>query len=115
MALTKAQAEEVIRNGGSVLYKGKLITKPEHLKYFEGTSEEKDAEKEALRARLAELEGGDKPQTAGGDSVIDDSFEELNRHTRSELAEMAAAEGVEVGDKDTKAQIIEKILTKQAA
>lgn len=116
MALTKAQAEEVIKNGGSVLYEGKLITKPEHLKFFEGTDEEKESEKAALKARLAELEPEttiqpDEAAMLDSGGVLDDTFDELNRHTRKELAETAAAEGVTIGESDTKAQIIEKILT----
>lgn len=111
MALTKTQAEEIIRNGGSVLHNGKLMTKPEHLKFFDGTAEEKEAEKEALRARLAELEGAPQPAS---ESVIDDSFEELNRHKRAELVELAAAEKVGINENDSKAQIIEKILAKRA-
>ena len=56
MALTKQQARDVITGGGSVLHKGKLFTKPEHLKNFDGTEEEKQSEIETLRQRLAELE-----------------------------------------------------------
>lgn len=112
MALTKAQAKEVLDGSGSVLHNGKLITKPEHLKYFDGTEEEKEAEKESLRARLAELEGSttDANVSSSATRTLDDSFEELNRHKRSELVETAAAEKVEIGESDTKAQIIEKIL-----
>lgn len=115
MALTKEQAAQVLNDGGSVLYKGRLITKPEHLKYFEGTAEEKEAEKAALRERLAELEGesaesAEVETAADGGAVLDDSAEELNRHTRGELKTMAEEKGIEVGEKETKADIIAKIL-----
>lgn len=81
MPLTKQQARETIEAGGSVLYKGKLLTKVEHLKYFDGTQEERAAEAESLRARLAELETTEA--AAGGET----SDEDLNK---SETAEKPA-------------------------
>jgi hypothetical protein len=46
----------------------------------------------------------------GSEEEIHDSKDELMRHTRAELAEMASEKKVEIGENDTKAQIIEKIL-----
>jgi hypothetical protein len=125
MALTKKAAREIIENGGSVLHKGKLITRVDQLNVFDGTAEEKEAERLALKARLAELEGEDAGDgqlspdekalaPAGGEGdedTLDDSKEELMRHTRAELADMAGKKFIEIGENETKAQIIDKILS----
>lgn len=49
-------------------------------------------------------------ESAAGGETLDDTAEELNRHTRAELAEMAKAKKIEVGEKETKAEIIAKLL-----
>lgn len=61
MPLTREQARQTILGGGSVLHKGRLLTKIEHLQFFEGTDEEKQSELQKLKARVAELEGASKP------------------------------------------------------
>lgn len=117
--LTKTQMREQIEAGGSVLYKGKLITRVDQLTRITGTDAEKQSEIDSLEARLAELKGGgtaaETPaeKTAEGSQTLDDTAAELKRHTRAELVETAQAESVEVGESDTKAEIIEKILAKR--
>lgn len=122
MGLSKTQMRDVLEKGGTVLYKGRLITSVAQLVKVSGTAQENASELETLRARVAELEAantstsgedaGEGSGEGGGEGEIDDSSEELKKHTRTELVMKAQAEGIEVGESDTKAQIIEKILGK---
>lgn len=115
MALTKQQARETIESGGSVLHKGRLYTKVEHLKHFDGTPEEKQSEIEDLEKRLAELKNESSGEKNGTSSsvTLDDSKEELMKHTRAQLLEEATAKGIEIGETETKAQIVEKLLAEK--
>ena len=124
MGLSKTQMRGAIENGGSVLYQGKLITNLAQLAKVSGTEAEKSSEIADLKKRLAELEGGQsapaessaKQESANGESseeALDDTAEELKKHTRQELIMKAQADGIEVGEADTKAEIIGKILAQK--
>ena len=118
MGLSKEQMRDIIENGGTVLHARGLITNLGQLARLHGTDAEKQSEIEGLEKRLAELKGTDQiaADSARGNNSepekLDDSKTELMRHTRQELVMKAQAEGIEVGESDTKAEIVQKLLAK---
>jgi hypothetical protein len=139
MALSREQMEEVIKGGGSVLVsvggRKKLVSSVANLP-SQAELAKTDAEKSVAAAdidsQIAALQAqksgliGNQPGGGESDSTnansqkgnaannsIDDSIEELMKHTRAELVEKAKDVGVEVGDTDTKTQISEAILKRR--
>lgn len=138
MPLSREQMIETINGGGSVLVsvggKKRLVSSVEKLpsvaELARTTGEKQiavaDIDKQiaALRAQKdglfpnAEVGGFDvtnsNPQKDQTTDSIDDTVEELMKHTRAELVEKAAALGLTIGDTETKTHISEAILAKQA-
>ena len=95
MGLSKKDARDIIEGGGSVLHKGKLITRVDQLYAFDGTPEEKDAEREALRRRLAELdsEGGGSGDEASDESAAGGASEDGSASDEKDAPKGAAKRG----------------------
>lgn len=99
MSLDRKGMLEVIRNGGSVLYNGKLITKEEHIvKALSMTPEGAKSERARLQAQIDALPKEEAESAAASD--------DLSKKTKVELLELAGEKGNELM---TKSQIIELI------
>lgn len=118
---------DVIEAGGSVKYKGKLITRVDQLFKVNGTEAEKTSEIDSLKARLAELEGGnsevkteEKSADASHDETLEAEKKRLKKLNRSQLTNeidelnksLDDDQKIVIAEGDTNAEIVEKILAK---
>ena len=127
--MTRKELEQVVSGGGSVLHEGKLHTRIDTLpsKARMAKSDEDraaaagdlDAQIAALQAQRAALDAGKTAKTAagggddggGGDADDAETTESLMKNTREKLVEIAKERKIEIGEQDTKAQIVEAVLT----
>lgn len=113
MGLSKTQIRDIIEGGGTVLHSRGLITNVGQLARLHGSEAEKQSEIEGLEKRLAELKGSENADIPEIESdKLDDLKVELMRHTRQELVMKAQAEGIEINESETKAEIVQKLLSK---